>query len=502
MEDGFREGYDYFQKNAGSAAGAFAGYDYVDAIQTEVEELVKNLNQFNGFDTAAKQLKGDVAEYWHSGTFNVNAAVKGSSNRSFVDRSHDLGSTDVSTNWGDKIGLKYYSNAKESAKQQAKSVFEKYKEYQSNNGKDTLDEYLSKRGYSSDSVINDPLYNGQVRLIPRDQLEEATNWLKRRISEEAQTRPDQVKRYQDTLDLLSDRIRDNNGSESIPLSKDEAENLARIAKEGNINAEELGLTTEELIKVEYILKQAFKAGLTAATISCVLKTAPEVIKAISYLVQTGEIDEDSFKKIGAAAVAGAGEGFVKGTIAAALTSCCKSGLLGNAAKDINPSVIGALTVIAFDTIINACEVAHGNKTRYMLSNELVKELYVSAWSLGLGTVSQGFIEIPVLGFMLGSFIGSAIGSFTYAVGDKVFMSFCIDTGFTMFGLVEQNYELPADVLKDIGIDVFEYETFTHDEFTYDEFVPDKFTYEEFIPDSIDITFLRRGVIGIGQIGYT
>ena len=38
--------------------------------------------------------------------------------------------------------------------------------------------------------------------------------------------------------------------------------------------------------------------------------------------------------------------------------------------------------------------------------------------------------------MIGSFVGSIIGSFTYNVGHKAIVSFCVDSGFTMFGLVE------------------------------------------------------------------
>ena len=46
------------------------------------------------------------------------------------------------------------------------------------------------------------------------------------------------------------------------------------------------------------MKQALKAGLNAATISIVLRTAPEIINAIKYLIENGEVDEEQFKKIG------------------------------------------------------------------------------------------------------------------------------------------------------------------------------------------------------------
>lgn len=68
-------------------------------------------------------LKGDVAEFWHSGTFNIKAALDGSDHRAFVDRSHDFASTDISTNFGDRYGLKFYSDGQASAKAQAVSIF-------------------------------------------------------------------------------------------------------------------------------------------------------------------------------------------------------------------------------------------------------------------------------------------------------------------------------------------------------------------------------------------
>lgn len=92
---------------------------------------------------------------------------------------------------------------------------------------------------------------------------------------------------------------------------------------------------------------------------------------------------------------------------------------------------------------------------------------------------------------MGSFVSSFVGSFAYSLGYNVFISFCVDTGFTMFGMVNQNYELPDEVLEAVGFNVFNYEEFTFEEFQV----------QEFETESILISFLRRGVIGVQQIGY-
>lgn len=171
-------------------------------------------------------------------------------------------------------------------------------------------------------------------------------------------------------------------------------------------------------------------------------------------------------------------------------------------KSVNPSVIGVITVITMDTMKNAFAVAAGKKTTRKLTDELVKEMFVSASSLLVGGLVQGImVEMPVLGFMLGSFIGSVIGSFAYSTGYSAALSFCVDTGFTMFGLVDQDYTLPEETLVQIGIDVFNYDKFEYSKFEYDQFQIDKFEPDKFQPAVLDIVFLRRGVIGVRQVGY-
>ena len=469
---GFEEGYTYFEKNASAYVASTMSDSYVASVNDEIEKLVNDLNSFENFKTSSNVLKGDVAEFWHTGTYNIDSALKGSSNRAFVDRSHDFASTDISTNYGDKYGLKYYSDGQASAKAQAVSVFQRFKEYQSHGGTDSMDDFLRSRGYdNAESVLNDPIYSGQIRIIPRDQLEEATQYLERMIKTEAARRPEQVYRYQETLNMLKDRLSDDKGAESIPLSKKEAEVLAKLAKQGKINADDLGLTTEELIK------------------------------AIDYLIKNGEINAVQFKKIGFAAVSGGAEGFIRGSVSAALTASCKAGLLGETLKSVDPTIVGTVTVLTINVIKNAFQVALGNKSTSQLTGELVRDMYISTCSLIGGGISQAFIEVPVLGYMIGSFVGSIIGSFTYNVGHKAIVSFCVDSGFTMFGLVEQDYTLPKEVIEQMGIETFDYETFHYDTFEPESFSFDSFETDTFEPDTLDVTFLRRGVIGVSKVGY-
>lgn len=478
----FTDGYNFIQKNLGVYAASLGGIevaDYVGSVEAEIQKLTDDINQFQGTAKSIDFLKGDVAEFWHADTYNIDAAVNKSALRMEVPRSTNLGSVDVQpVQSSDNIySLKYYKDGEASAKAQAQSVLEGSK---------------GRQGSSTD-----PLYAGQYRLIPADQIADAETFLKRKIAEESVKRPDQVPRYQEALDMLRDRVSDSSGNESVPLTEQESRMIANLAKTGEATDDLPGLEAfkEEMLKQS--VADICKAGLTAATISLVLKTAPEVFAAIDQLIANGELDEGQFKAVGTAALSGGSEGFVRGTISASVMACLK-----HAEIDVSPALIGALTVIAFDTMKNAYLVSVGKKKRQELANELVKEIFVSTCALVSGGLTQGLTpNLPVLGYMLGSFVGSSIGSLTYDFGYKKAISFCVDTGFTMFGLVEQDYTLPEDIIKEIGIDVLDYESFEFESFEHDTFTASTFEPESFKPESLDIVYLRRGVIGVSKIGY-
>lgn len=303
-----------------------------------------------------------------------------------VDRSHDFASADIVGVSGDiegtKFGLKFYASGEESAKQQATSVFERFAKYKANGGKDDLEKYLIDRNFTElDAILNDPIYSGQVRIIPSDQLESATAWLSRMITTESVRRPEQIERYSETLKMLESIIKDSHGNESVELTKAEAEKLAAIAKEGKFKAEEYDLTTPDVINIDLMMKEAYKAGVWATTISLVLKIGPEIFRTIDYLIKNGEIKKDQFKNIGFAAVSCSSEGFIRGSVAAAITYSCKSGLLGDSVKNVEPSVVGAVVVLTMNVIKGSFAVSLGKKTRTELVNEIIKDTFISACAL-------------------------------------------------------------------------------------------------------------------------
>ncbi len=107
----------------------------------------------------------------------------------------------------------------------------------------------------------------------------------------------------------------------------------------------------------------------------------------------------------------------------------------------------------------------------------------------------------IFGYMIGSFIGSVIGSFVFKGIEYCVLAFCIETGCTFFGLVEQDYQLPKDVLDSTGVLLSDYEKIESSLADYKKVSVARIPYKRFEPERINITFLRRGVIGVGRIGF-
>lgn len=490
-------GFDSFCEIRGVAIGSDIADKYVYELNKTIEILNKDINHFAGYNTPSPQLKGDIAEFWHSDTHNIYAALNDSKFRTLVDRSHDFASADVTSNWDEKFGLKYLKNGQDSAKAQSWSYFERYCKYKAESGNSDISfiDFLKERGFENENILNDPIYNGQVRIIPSDQLKEAIEYLRFKIAKENLIRPDQVQRYQDTLDNLSSKITDPDGISSVELSADDAKTIAEIAKEGKFDAKNFGFATEDLVELEHVLKQGIKAGTSAAIITMVLKTAPVVYDMLQQLISQGKIDESKFKELGFAAISGGTEGFIRGFISASIVTGCESGLFGDALKTVSPNVVAGLTVIFYSTMKDSFYVAKGTMSKYELANNLSRNLFVTGCALGFGTLTQVMLPAIPGAYLLGNFVGSFVGSFAYIAWDHAFMSFCVETGFTMFGLVKQDYTLPDSVLKEIGIDIFEFDQYLIDEYKIDEFHIDEY-------EGDFITVLRRGVIGVHQVGYS
>ena len=490
---GVREGYEFFLQHAPGVAVGVATEDWIASISEEIEKTIDNLESFTGSNKGINFLSGDLMEFYHAGTANIDAARQGLIADFEVPRSTGFGTPDItSASRGIQWQVKYGATAKLSAKYQVITYGEAARRGSAEAAK------LLESGSVGE---HDSVYYGMGQIIPKGQLDDAQTYIRERMLGNAETRPELVARDQHFLDNGAEGIETADGVRSSGLDRAGSKQMAVEVRDGQLDPEKWGLTIEQWVKLKDVLRKSVKAGMTAAVISAVLKAAPEIVKAIQYLIETGELDLEQVKAVGVAAVTGGAKGFLVGTISAAAIGFCQSGLLGEALKDANPHVVAAIAVVAVNAICNGIQIARGKKTGREFVDELTRDSFVAACALIGGGISQAFIEIPVFGYLVGSLVGSIVGSVAYSIGKQAVIAFCVDSGFTMFGLVEQDYTLPDEVLEEIGAAVFEYENFDYAAFEPDAFKYAEFSFDAFVPEQIEMVFLRRGVIGVSKVGY-
>lgn len=472
-----QQGWDFATSIMGADIAARMGAEYVGAVEAAIKQLEDNINSHQYRNLGIGQLQGYMLEEWGAGTFNVDAVAADSVDRAAVLHSTAKDSVDIQLDSGEAFSAKSYATAEKTAKAQAR--------------------FSPESGQAS--------YHNQGRLVPSDQLADAKDTAHRQALRNQPIREDVSKAYAETERKLTDKITNDEGVESRSASRKELEDIAKESKKQEFKAEDHGVTADSAIKTEYLLKQALKAGYTTAAITVAVQLAPEIYKAIDFLIKHGEIDLAQIKRMGEKGISAGVEGFLRGSVSSSLLIMCESGALGEAFKGINPTVLGTVVALVMQTVKNSILVAAGKMTTQQMGAAFVDTVIVSGGYL-LGAHIGGIIgqalgfELPVVGYLLGSLIGTSF-CVIYNIGKKKLISFCVDTGFTCFGLVEQNYELPEDVLNELGIDTIPISRTQIQRTDILRTAIGTSDVERSDYETIDITVLRRGVIGVNKVGY-
>lgn len=472
-----QQGWEFAIKIMGADIAIHMGEEYVSSVEAEIRKLEENINNHRHRNYGIGQLQGFMFEEVAAGTFNVDAAAANSTDRASVLHSTLKDSVDIRLNSGEMYSAKSYSTAEKTAKAQA--IFN------------------SDSGHAR--------YHGLSRLVPSDQLSNAKVVTLRETLRNQQTRPDISKSYAETNSRLTGTIKNEEGVSSKSVSRKELEDIGRKSKEQKFRAVDYDVTADSAIKPEYMLKQALKAGYTTAAITVTLQLAPEIYKAIDFLIKHGEIDIQQIKNMESKAISAGAEGFLRGSISSSLLIMCEKGALGEAFKGINPSVLGTVVALVMQTVKNSILVACEKMSTQQMGAAFMDTVVISGGYL-LGTHIGGIIgqaigyELPVVGYLLGSLIGTSF-SVIYNIGKKKLISFCLDTGFTCFGLVEQNYELPDEILHELGVETIPIPRTQIDRIEIPRVEIPTINVNKSEYETIEITVLRRGIIGVNKIGY-
>lgn len=478
-KDGMQQGWEFSSIILGSDMAAHMGRAYVNSVEAAIKQLEDNINNHKYRNLPPDKFQGYVFEEYEAGTFNVNATAAGSKAHVNVLHLNKKDSADLELKVGSRTiktySAKSYATAEKTAKAQAKF----------------------------NTITRQASYKNQGRISPSDHIDEAKAVAHRQALKNQNTRPEVAEANAETERELTSTIKYKRIS-----SKDvKRKTLDKIARKGNkqgFKAAEYGVTAEKAIKPEYIVKQALKAGYTAAAITIAVQLAPEIFKAVDYLIRHGEIDVQQIKAMGAKGMTSGAEGFLRGSISSSLLIMCEKGVLGEAFRGINPTVLGAAVAVVMQTVKNSILVAAGKMTSQQMGAAFVDTVVVSGGYLAGayigGVIGQAIgFELPVVGYLLGSLIGTAF-SVVYNIGKKKLISFCVDTGFTCFGLVEQDYQLPEEILKEMGIETI---PISRAEVSHTEIGRAQIgsSLQRANYETIDLKLVKRGIIGVNKVGY-
>jgi len=292
----FSDRFDAVITSMGGLDGAQLGADYIERVDADCIEGFQRLCECaeKRKNMPADQLKGFMAETWHSVTLKIEATVKGKTDI-WSRVPDDNGKSDIL--FGDshttkEAQVKFYKTPVDTAKQ-----------------------------------LSDPQYAGMVKIGPADQIEVVRQAAKREALRNANSRPEQAGHYQDTAKRADDRLRIG-GAESRPKSELEMKRMTEQGKRGEMDRNALGLNTESSIGLKDVLCESGKAAIHAAVLAAAIKAAPHVWTVAVEYVESGEIDIEDIVDRGKDVLASAKGAGLRGGIAAAITASARAGFLG------------------------------------------------------------------------------------------------------------------------------------------------------------------------------
>lgn len=424
----FREGCEYALEYMGIQTSALMTSEYMQNIETAITDLKGNLNSAAGSARLTAQEAGFAAEKWAAGTFNINSAANNSNYTAEVVGSNGFGSVDVSTNYGENASLKYYQTANESANAQAKSVIKAYGEYKSRSSNPkTFEEYLNSNNIDSKTkeAIYKSVYEGQTRIIPADQLTEATQYLQGKISKlsmvEGEATSLQIKTYKEVIEKLRDRLQAPDGTQSIPLTNEEAQAIAELSQKGQFKPEDFGVTLSQVVNYKVILKQAMGTGLGVGFLKTAFEVGPDLFSTIIEAAKYGKIDENHLKKIGIDGAIAMSEGFVEGSISSTIVSLCASGKLGEGLKGASPTIVATLTFLVIEAAISGYDLAKGKITEEQFANMMIDRIMISLLMVPTSALAIAILPASKIAVVAGCMAGGLLVCTAYGAAKEAIM---------------------------------------------------------------------------------
>ncbi|SCW45309.1 hypothetical protein SAMN02910456_01186 [Ruminococcaceae bacterium YRB3002] len=455
METAFSDGWNTAVEFLGSEAAATGTSEYIAEVENAISAFKDLINQSAGSNRGIPQEAGFVAEKWVAGTFNIDSALNESLYSAKVVGSTDLGSPDVVVETNNEViqeaSLKYYNSGSRSASAQATTILQAYQDYRNNTTAETpldFQQYCEQNGYSSDTSELLPLYEGQTRIIPSDQIDDAIKYLKHQTDSVDDA-------YAETLNALRSRLESPDGTSSEPATYEQMQAVAELAKTGEFDPEDFGFSISQIITPKHVVKQAIKGGLTAATVNTVMQIGPDLFSVIREGLRTGQLDITQLRDVGIDGFLASATGFVEGAASSLLVSACQSGKLGTSFASATPEQVGAIVVITIQSIRYGYALSKGEITALEYGDLMAENVVVVIGSVAGGVALQSLLPGFPLSYMIGSFVGGILASLGFNIlkglVNRIIMYFKGAGGFEVAlpttELVENVTAIPYEIVE-------------------------------------------------------
>lgn len=445
--------------------GGLAGQQldaYVERIEHALDDVVRRMGNLAGSQKNIHYAKGDVAEPWHVGTFNVDAARRGLDGSATAPR--DASPIDVSLRGSsvEHAQLKYFRSPEETAK-----------------------------------AISHPKYSDlDQKVVPAGQLDGIREAAARLAARNAQSRPELADSYAHTAKTAADRLR-MDGAESRPLSERDARELVKqLRQKQDVDREQFGLTPQQVIQWQDILRETTTAATRAVIISAALQSAPYVLAIARKAWETGEISEKDFAPLAQALPATLIRSGIAGGLSAAVVGSARAGVLGSVLHEVDPTFVAGGVTLAISAFETSVKAARGEITWPAAAKRMSEDAVVLASAMSGAALGQALIPIPMFGALVGNLVGAAVARLAIEQVDGVVLGIAAETGWTVFGLVDQNYAVPSEILEASGWNILDIR----------RLAPRRLEIRRTQPQPpglkrVEVRVLRRGVVSFGRVAY-
>jgi hypothetical protein len=464
LAEEFFKDFEAASKFLGVSLASESMQSFVTTVEATLRDGIIKLEQMARSNKDLSYIKGDVAEAYHALTFNADAARLG---KRYVRASlpRDSSPYDI-----------IMSNGHETITAQLK--------------------YYNSPAATENAISHSKHDHVDQKVVPTDQLQGSKISAAQRVARNAERRPAVAKSHADTRNKISDHI-EMDGARSKPLSEHDAREITKNARsEEGVTAEAWAISTNQIIQWSDILRESGTAAMQAAISSVAIQSVPYLFDILKKAFENGELRLEDFGSLAQATPSAFLTSGIPAGLTAFIVGAAQAGKLTVTLQQLDPTIIALAVLLALNALGISFKAAKGEISWKEAFMTIADNSFMLTMAMAGGVLGQSIIQVPVLGALIGNIVGAFFGRQIIEGKNYVQMALAVETGWTFFGLVEQDYEIPEDVLRGAGYKLLNIKRISPKRISVS-----RVERKLISVNRLDVPILKRGVISFGHVGY-